>query len=107
MWHVGIVSISYCFCCRFVFFNDIQNDICINDAQTITTDNIHSVFQGTGLEVLIFCAFSATFFLAACSVSLCRRPRDILVAPPPSGVHAAIEHVPRIEQPQHVLPNQV
>ncbi|EAT46175.1 AAEL002579-PA [Aedes aegypti] len=33
--------------------------------------------QGTGLEVLIFCAFSATFFLAACTVSLCRRPRDM------------------------------
>ncbi|XP_062562931.1 uncharacterized protein LOC134226281 [Armigeres subalbatus] len=33
--------------------------------------------QGTGLEVLIFCAFSATFFLAACTVSLCRRPRDL------------------------------
>uniref|UniRef100_A0A182YIS4 Uncharacterized protein n=1 Tax=Anopheles stephensi TaxID=30069 RepID=A0A182YIS4_ANOST len=36
--------------------------------------------QGTGLEVLIFCAFSATFFLAACTVSLWRRPRDIQVA---------------------------
>lgn len=36
-----------------------------------------SPFQGTGLEVLIFCAFSATFFLAACTVSLCRRPRDL------------------------------
>uniref|UniRef100_A0A182SEY6 Uncharacterized protein n=1 Tax=Anopheles maculatus TaxID=74869 RepID=A0A182SEY6_9DIPT len=36
--------------------------------------------QGTGLEVLIFCAFSATFFLAACTVSLWRRPRDIQIA---------------------------
>ncbi|XP_049295026.1 dual specificity tyrosine-phosphorylation-regulated kinase 1A [Anopheles funestus] len=35
--------------------------------------------QGTGLEVLIFCAFSATFFLAACTVSLWRRPRDIQI----------------------------
>ncbi|XP_058837622.1 uncharacterized protein LOC131693645 [Topomyia yanbarensis] len=35
--------------------------------------------QGTGLEVLIFCAFSATFFLAACTVSLCRRPRDLQI----------------------------
>ncbi|XP_055530392.1 uncharacterized protein LOC129721635 [Wyeomyia smithii] len=36
--------------------------------------------QGTGLEVLIFCAFSATFFLAACTVSLCRRPRDLQIS---------------------------
>lgn len=35
------------------------------------------VFQGTGLEVLIFCTFSGTFFLAACTVSLCRRPSNI------------------------------
>ncbi|KAH8270067.1 hypothetical protein KR018_003464 [Drosophila ironensis] len=34
--------------------------------------------QGTGLEVLIFCAFSATFFLAACLVSLCRIPKGLL-----------------------------
>ncbi|KAL7731771.1 hypothetical protein ACLKA6_016707 [Drosophila palustris] len=34
--------------------------------------------QGTGLEVLIFCAFSATFFLAACMVSLCRIPKGFL-----------------------------
>jgi hypothetical protein len=32
--------------------------------------------QGTGLEVLIFCAFSATFFVFACTVSLCRRVKD-------------------------------
>ncbi|XP_053670666.1 uncharacterized protein LOC128720991 [Anopheles nili] len=36
--------------------------------------------QGTGLEVLIFCAFSATFFLAACTVSLWRRPRDVHIS---------------------------
>uniref|UniRef100_A0A182ML14 Chitin-binding type-2 domain-containing protein n=1 Tax=Anopheles culicifacies TaxID=139723 RepID=A0A182ML14_9DIPT len=36
--------------------------------------------QGTGVEVLIFCAFSATFFLAACTVSLWRRPRDIQIS---------------------------
>ncbi|XP_052873067.1 uncharacterized protein LOC128278381 [Anopheles cruzii] len=35
--------------------------------------------QGTGLEVLIFCAFSATFFLAACTVSLWRRPRELQI----------------------------
>lgn len=34
--------------------------------------------QGTGLEVLIFCAFSATFFLVACMVSLCRIPKGLL-----------------------------
>lgn len=32
--------------------------------------------QGTGLEVLIFCAFSATFFIFACTVSLCRRNKE-------------------------------
>jgi hypothetical protein len=42
---------------------------------------INFFFQGTGLEVLIFCAFSATFFLAACTVSLYRRPRDLSLNP--------------------------
>ncbi|XP_054734784.1 uncharacterized protein DDB_G0283357 [Anastrepha obliqua] len=42
--------------------------------------------QGTGLEVLIFCAFSATFFLAACTVSLCRVPKGLL----PSGRNAVL-----------------
>lgn len=36
--------------------------------------------QGTGLEVIIFCAFSATFFLAACTVSLCRLPKGLVTA---------------------------
>lgn len=54
-----------------------------------------AVFQGTGLEVLIFCAFSATFFLAACTVSLCRRPRDLMVEPPLPNM--AIEHTPRLD----------
>ncbi|XP_055313607.1 uncharacterized protein LOC129574947 isoform X2 [Sitodiplosis mosellana] len=35
-----------------------------------------AAFQGSGLEILIFCAFSATFFVAACTVSLCRRPNN-------------------------------
>lgn len=38
-----------------------------------------AAFQGSGLEILIFCAFSATFFLAACTVSLCRRPRSLSI----------------------------
>ncbi|CAD7005521.1 homeobox protein 5 [Ceratitis capitata] len=42
--------------------------------------------QGTGLEVLIFCAFSATFFLAACTVSLCRVPKGLL----PSGRNSVL-----------------
>uniref|UniRef100_A0A1B0CP31 Putative conserved plasma membrane protein n=1 Tax=Lutzomyia longipalpis TaxID=7200 RepID=A0A1B0CP31_LUTLO len=48
--------------------------------------------QGTGLEVLIFCAFSATFFLAACTVSLCRRSRDIHFPPVTPSV-ASADHV--------------
>ncbi|XP_059607854.1 uncharacterized protein LOC132255734 [Phlebotomus argentipes] len=48
--------------------------------------------QGTGLEVLIFCAFSATFFLAACTVSLCRRSRDIHFPPVTPSV-ASVDHV--------------
>lgn len=50
----------------------------------IFTYSFGAVFQGTGLEVLIFCTFSAIFFLAACTISLCRRPRDLLtIAQPP------------------------
>ncbi|XP_031622211.1 uncharacterized protein LOC116340114 [Contarinia nasturtii] len=41
-----------------------------------------AAFQGSGLEILIFCAFSATFFVAACTVSLCRRPRNLSISPP-------------------------
>lgn len=62
---------------------------------------IRIVFQGSGLEVLIFCTFSATFFLAACTVSLCRRPRNgnsstpqISQSPNPN----AIEHIQQIDQ---------
>lgn len=36
--------------------------------------------QGTGLEVLIFCAFSATLLLAACTVSLCPFPKVMMHA---------------------------
>uniref|UniRef100_A0A1S4H427 Uncharacterized protein n=1 Tax=Anopheles gambiae TaxID=7165 RepID=A0A1S4H427_ANOGA len=50
--------------------------------------------QGTGLEVLIFCAFSATFFLAACTVSLWRRPRDIQI----SGNNVISETISNAEQ---------
>lgn len=42
-----------------------------------------AAFQGSGLEIVIFCAFSATFFIAACTVSLCRRPRNLNIPPPP------------------------
>uniref|UniRef100_A0AAG5DRF7 Uncharacterized protein n=1 Tax=Anopheles atroparvus TaxID=41427 RepID=A0AAG5DRF7_ANOAO len=50
--------------------------------------------QGTGLEVLIFCAFSATFFLAACTVSLWRRPRDLQI----SGNNVISETISNAEQ---------
>lgn len=49
--------------------------------------------QGTGLEVLIFCAFSATFFLAACTVSLCRVPKGLL----PSGRNAVLGAQPHAD----------
>ncbi|XP_017080073.2 GATA zinc finger domain-containing protein 10 [Drosophila eugracilis] len=48
--------------------------------------------QGTGLEVLIFCAFSATFFLAACLVSLCRIPKALLSNSGRSDGRAAVCH---------------
>ncbi|XP_070852936.1 uncharacterized protein [Drosophila suzukii] len=48
--------------------------------------------QGTGLEVLIFCAFSATFFLAACLVSLCRIPKGLLSSSSRSDGRAAVSH---------------
>lgn len=41
-----------------------------------------AALNGSGLEILIFCAFSATFFVAACTVSLCRRPRTMTIPPP-------------------------
>lgn len=59
------------------------------------------VFQGTGLEVLIFCTFSATFFLAACTVSLCRRPRNVNISTPqisPTPSPNVIEHIQQIDQ---------
>lgn len=40
----------------------------------VTSAKFYFDHQGSGLEVLLFCAFSATFFLAACTVSICRRP---------------------------------
>lgn len=48
--------------------------------------------QGTGLEVLIFCAFSATFFLAACMVSLCRIPKGLLSSAGRAEARAAVCH---------------
>ncbi|XP_037940097.1 transcription factor kayak [Teleopsis dalmanni] len=43
--------------------------------------------QGSGLEILIFCAFSATFFLAACTVSLCRIPKGLMPARSGGGTY--------------------
>ncbi|KAH8274319.1 hypothetical protein KR026_009379 [Drosophila bipectinata] len=48
--------------------------------------------QGTGLEVIIFCAFSATFFLAACLVSLCRIPKGLLSSSGRTESRAAVCH---------------
>ncbi|KAH8314908.1 hypothetical protein KR074_011947 [Drosophila pseudoananassae] len=48
--------------------------------------------QGTGLEVVIFCAFSATFFLAACLVSLCRIPKGLLSSSGRTESRAAVCH---------------
>lgn len=55
-----------------------------------------AAFQGSGLEILIFCAFSATFFLAACTVSLCRRPRSLNINAP--QMHSVSTNVNDIEQ---------
>lgn len=41
-----------------------------------------AVYNSSALEVLIFCAFSATFCVAAYTVSLCRRPRTMDIPPP-------------------------
>lgn len=79
----------------------------------INKNHIIIVFQGTGLEMLIFCAVLASFFVAACMMSLLRRPRDNLVVPPPANL--AIEHTARNEpailpiqqQPQQQQPAQV
>lgn len=40
----------------------------------VTSAKFYFDHQGTGLEVLIFCAFSATFFLLACTASLWKKP---------------------------------
>ncbi|XP_039488792.1 GATA zinc finger domain-containing protein 10 [Drosophila santomea] len=47
--------------------------------------------QGTGLEVLIFCVFSA-FFLAACLISLCRIPKGLFSNSSRSNGRAAVCH---------------
>lgn len=59
---------------------------------------LFKVFQGTGLEVLIFCAFSATFFLAACTVSLCRRPQSLHLPPQMETITNDIEQNSPIQQ---------
>lgn len=58
-----------------------------------------AAFQGSGLEILIFCAFSATFFLAACTVSLCRRPRSLnITAPELQSVATNVNAIEQISQ---------
>lgn len=53
-------------------------------------------FQGSGLEILLFCAFSGTFFVAACTVSLCRRPRNLNFSH--SQLNTIATNIPNIEQ---------
>lgn len=50
-------------------------------------DNFQIVYeQGTGMEVLVFCALLVVFLLGACTISLCRArtvpPMAILAVPP-------------------------
>lgn len=73
--------------CRiiFIFFHWFTLSICV----------LCAAFQGSGLEIVIFCAFSATFFIA-CTVSLCRRPRNLNI-PPPSQLAAVTTNVNDIE----------
>lgn len=54
--------------------------------------SIRIVFQGTGLEVVIFGTLSTLFFIGACTVSLCRRrPRDLMIMAPGTAAPATDE----------------
>lgn len=87
MRHLGFISISYGVCCRYSgsFFVNSSiysehkcfHSVCLLFGLVLGA----TVFQGTGLEVLSFCAFSALFFFAACTISMCRRPRNVLLIP--------------------------
>ncbi|KAJ6647203.1 hypothetical protein Bhyg_02423 [Pseudolycoriella hygida] len=59
-----------------------------------------AVFQGTGLEFLIFCGFCTTVILFAFVISMCNRPRDLIIVPPVT-TPAAIEA--RVENPQEIV----
>lgn len=39
------------------------------------------VFQGTGLEFLIFCGVCTSLLILACMVSMCNRPRELMIIP--------------------------
>lgn len=70
------------------------------------------MLQGSGLELLIFSAIFATTFMAMCTLTLCRKPADIVVTSP---ALMAIEHSSRLDAQQqqqqqqqvHVLNQQV
>lgn len=74
----------------------------------VTSAKFYFDHQGTGLEVLIFCAFSATFFLAACTVSICRRPTNSLREQGINNAHTIqtqTEQIASVEQPMPVSIN--
>lgn len=53
------------------------------------------MFQGTGLEFLIFCGVCTTLLLLVCVISMCNRPRELLIIPPvqsPAAIEARIEN---------------
>lgn len=62
------------------------------------------MFQGTGLEFLIFCGFCTTLLLLACVISMCNRPRELMIVPPVQSP-AAIEA--RIENPQDIVSTNI
>lgn len=59
-----------------------------------------TVFQGTGLEFLIFCGFCSTLILVGVVITMCSRPRELMIVPPVQSP-AAIEA--RIEIPQDIV----
>lgn len=103
MWNVGFVGIGYRFFGWYEFLNQnyFQTYKFIRNFYFFLMGK-SSAFQGSGLEILIFCAFSATFFVAACTVSLCRRPRTINIpAPPLTAVTTNVNDIEIAHLDQH------
>lgn len=80
-WQVCVKNCVLLFSYHFLSFaRSLYIDVRFN---FVSIYDYNAAFQGSGLEIVIFCAFSATFFIVAVSVSLCRRPRNLNIPPPP------------------------